>query len=125
MVNVLPKNDKYDLHAKDIVIRVENLCKTYTGDHQALENVSFHLNANECFGLLGANGAGKSTIFSILSGQMYQTAGRVEFFDNRGVSYCPQTNALDNLLTVQEIIHFYGKLRNISDLQLVTIIFIL
>lgn len=115
--------EKYDDNANaSQVLKVSNLCKTYDGDHQALKNVSFHLNGGECFGLLGANGAGKSTIFSILSGQLYQTAGTVQFHDNKGISYCPQTNALDPLLTVQEVIHFYGTLRKVSDLQAVSAI---
>lgn len=115
------QNEKYDDYKNvPYVLKVSNLCKTYDGDHQALKNVSFHLNGCECFGLLGANGAGKSTIFSILSGQMYHTAGSVQFFDNKGISYCPQTNALDPLLTVEEVIHFYGTLRKIPDIQAVS-----
>lgn len=114
-------NEKYDDNKNvPCVLEVSNLCKTYDGHHQALNNVSFQLTGGECFGLLGANGAGKSTIFSILSGQMYQTAGSVQFFDNKGISYCPQTNALDPLLTVEEVIHFYGTLRKIPDLQAVS-----
>lgn len=75
------------------------------------------MNRGECFGLLGANGAGKSTIFAILSGQHYQTSGTVQWFDRKGVSYCPQSNALDMLLTVSETIHFYGTLRKVVDVQ--------
>lgn len=69
--------------------------------------------------MLGSNGAGKSSIFSILSGSNYQTSGSVEFL-TKGLSYCPQTNALDLLLTVEEIIQFYGKLRNIKDIPKLT-----
>lgn len=113
--------DKKNTTRYDKVLSVNSLCKTYDGgQNQALKNVSFDLNAGECFGLLGANGAGKSTIFSILSGQLYQTSGSVEFFDRKGISYCPQSNALDPLLTVQEVIHFYGTLRKISDLDTVS-----
>lgn len=76
----------------------------------------------QCFGLLGANGAGKSTVFGILSGQLQQSSGTVEILNKSdGISYCPQTNALDNLLTVEEIIHFYGNLRQISDIESVSI----
>lgn len=71
---------------------------------------------------MGANGAGKSTIFGILSGQLKQTSGTVEMINkSNGISYCPQTNALDHLLTVEEIIHFYAKLRQLSDIETVSI----
>lgn len=71
----------------------------------------------QCFGLLGSNGAGKSTVFSMLSGEMVPTSGSV-CISNRddGVAYCPQSNALDSLLTVEEIIHFYGNLRRIQNI---------
>jgi ABC-type multidrug transport system ATPase subunit len=76
------------------------------------------------FGFLhkkGANGAGKSSIFSILSGDTKRYNGTVDFVSNGvNISYCPQSNALDMLLTVEEIIHFYGKLRNVKDLQHLT-----
>lgn len=99
---------------------VDNLCKTYGDGHKAIDDVSFRVRRGECFGLLGANGAGKSTVFSILSGQKYQTSGTVQWFDRNGVSYCPQSNALDMLLTVSETIHFYGTLRKVEDIEKVS-----
>lgn len=73
---------------------------------------------SQCFGLLGSNGAGKSTIFSMLSGEMAPTSGTVSILNrDDGVAYCPQSNALDSLLTVEEIIYFYGKLRRITNIQ--------
>lgn len=67
---------------------------------------------------MGSNGAGKSTIFSMLSGEMAPTSGTVSILNrDDGVAYCPQSNALDSLLTVEEIIYFYGKLRRITNIQ--------
>lgn len=77
----------------------------------------------QCFGLLGANGAGKSTIFGILSGELQQTSGTVDILNkSNGISYCPQTNALDSLLTVAEIIRFYARLRQITDISTVRLV---
>lgn len=78
--NSMQKNEKYDSYPQNSVVKVENLSKRYRKDGLALDNVSFQVSAGECFGLLGTNGAGKSTIFSILSGQLTQTSGTVEFF---------------------------------------------
>lgn len=103
-------------------LSVDNLYKSYSGTTYAVNNVSFKVNASECYGLLGANGAGKSSIFSILSGETKRFTGMIDFAatSDNSVSYCPQTNALDMLLTVEEIIHFYGKLRNIKDVHHLT-----
>lgn len=96
---------------------MENLCKKYKGKPHAVNNVSFNVSAGECVGLLGANGAGKSTIFSMLSGQLYPNHGSIEMYDSKRISYCPQTNPVDQLLTVQENIYFYGRLRNVENLE--------
>lgn len=53
----------------------------------------------------------------MLSGEMAPTSGSVRILNrDDGVAYCPQSNALDNLLTVEEIIRFYGKLRRIRNI---------
>lgn len=105
------------LNAPEIAMKADSLCKSYDGRHDAVKDVTFSVKSGECFGLLGANGAGKSTVFSMLSGEMAPTSGTVCILNHEnGVSYCPKSNALDNLLTVQEIIHFYGKLRRIENI---------
>lgn len=54
----------------------------------------------------------------MLSGELAPTSGMVNILNrDNGVAYCPQTNALDSLLTVEEIIHFYGKLRRIRNIE--------
>ncbi|XP_073830918.1 lipid droplet defective [Musca autumnalis] len=110
--NSLKRNDKNSISA----LKVDNLSKKYPGrGHYAVSNVTFAVKHGECFGLLGKNGAGKSTIFKMLSGQLRPTSGRI-VYENPEISYCPQTNTLDDLLTVRECIEFYGKLRRITDL---------
>lgn len=54
---------------------VENLKKAYF-DHLALDNVSFHIKEGQIVGLLGLNGAGKSTILKILGTYLLPSAGR-------------------------------------------------
>jgi lipopolysaccharide transport system ATP-binding protein len=44
----------------------------------ALQNVSFELNHGEAFGIIGANGAGKSTILKLITGIMKPTSGRID-----------------------------------------------
>jgi ABC-2 type transport system ATP-binding protein len=60
-------------------ISVANLTKRY-GDVLALDQVSFDVAENTVSGLLGRNGAGKTTVMQILTGQNWQTSGDVAIF---------------------------------------------
>ena len=59
------------------MIRAEALTRTY-GDFTAVDQVSFEIGAGEIVGLLGHNGAGKTTIMKMLAGYLEPTAGRIE-----------------------------------------------
>ncbi|EDW65647.2 LOW QUALITY PROTEIN: uncharacterized protein Dvir_GJ19374 [Drosophila virilis] len=97
-------------------LRVENLWLAYRRGRYAVRQVHFGVQRGECFGLLGKNGAGKSTIFKILTRQLLPNVGHV-YLEHPGISYCPQTNPLDPLLTVKECILLYGQLRGIKQLD--------
>lgn len=60
------------------VLRVQNLCKHYPGF--ALENVSFDLAPNHIMGLIGKNGAGKSTTLKSILHMVSPESGSVEIF---------------------------------------------
>jgi len=60
----------------DEVIRVENLQRRF-GDFIAVNNISFSVRRGEIFGLLGANGAGKSTTFRMLCGLLPASSGEL------------------------------------------------
>ncbi|KAH8288118.1 hypothetical protein KR054_001076 [Drosophila jambulina] len=97
-------------------VRAENLWLAYSRGRYAVRQVHFSVQRGECFGLLGKNGAGKSTIFKLLTGQLQPNVGCI-YFEQPGVSYCPQSNPLDPLLTVSECIRFYGRLRGIQQVD--------
>ncbi|XP_017021593.1 glucosylceramide transporter ABCA12 isoform X1 [Drosophila kikkawai] len=97
-------------------VRAENLWLAYSRGRYAVRQVHFSVQRGECFGLLGKNGAGKSTIFKLLTGQLQPNVGHI-YFEQPGVSYCPQSNPLDPLLTVSECIRFYGRLRGIRQVD--------
>ncbi|MBO9579885.1 MAG: ABC transporter ATP-binding protein [Sphingobium sp.] len=67
----------------DAAIELIDLCKTYKGGKQALDNVNLTVPRGQIYGLLGPNGAGKSTIINILAGLVNKTSGsaRVWGFD--------------------------------------------
>jgi len=61
-------------------IEVKNLVKTYRTGTRALKGVDLSVPEGDFFALLGANGAGKTTIIGILTGLVTKTAGTVEIF---------------------------------------------
>ncbi|MFC5928379.1 ABC transporter ATP-binding protein [Cryobacterium melibiosiphilum] len=61
------------------VVRVDGLTKRY-GKVTAIDDVSFSVHANKIYGLLGRNGAGKTTIMQLLTGQQFATSGTVQVF---------------------------------------------
>jgi branched-chain amino acid transport system ATP-binding protein len=69
------------------ILAVENLAKSYSG-FQAVDGVSFSLDAGEMLALIGPNGAGKSTCFNMIDGQLAPSAGRIRMF-GRDVTGAP------------------------------------
>ncbi len=74
-------NKLYRLYSKPIDRLKEALSpshKSYHKEHHALKNISFDVKKGECVGILGVNGAGKSTILKIITGVLNPTSGEVE-----------------------------------------------
>ncbi|MRG59257.1 ATP-binding cassette domain-containing protein [Agromyces sp. CFH 90414] len=61
------------------VVRASGLTKRY-GSFTAVDGVDFALEENRIYGLLGRNGAGKTTIMQLLTGQLFPNAGELEVF---------------------------------------------
>ena len=61
------------------VIEVKNLSKAYK-DATAVDNVSFTIEANKIYGLLGRNGAGKTTIMQMITAQLFPSQGEIRVF---------------------------------------------
>jgi ABC-2 type transport system ATP-binding protein len=80
------------------VIEVEHLTKRYR-DTVAVDDVSFSIEENTIYGLLGRNGAGKTTVMSILTAQNFATSGSVRVFGQQ-----PYENAkvLERMCFVRE-----------------------
>jgi ABC-2 type transport system ATP-binding protein len=104
-------------------IEVRDLWKKY-GALEAVRGISFAVERGEIFGLIGADGAGKTTTFQILAGVMKATSGTGEIFgraasDARSqTGYLTQTFSLYLDLSVMENIRYVGQLRHVSDAEI-------
>ena len=104
------------------MISVENLTKCY-GPRRALDRVSFQIERGEAIGLLGLNGAGKTTMLKILTSLILPSAGRatVDGLDvvknARGVrdrlGYLPDTPPIYGEMTVRSYLLFAAQLRGL------------
>ena len=105
------------------VVIAENLAKCY-GEFRALKGVSFAIREGECFGLLGHNGAGKSTTMKMIYGLSTVDEGRLSIFGEpihltppsikARLGVVPQEDNLDPDLPVLENLEVYGGLFGLS-----------
>ncbi|MBT5855203.1 ATP-binding cassette domain-containing protein [bacterium] len=81
------------------------------GDKPLFEDVSLKFLPGECYGLIGANGAGKSTFLKILSGQLESTEGQVIMDDSQTLSFLSQDQfAYDDYKVLETVIMGNKKL---------------
>ncbi len=70
------------------MIEIRNLCKSY-GEKQAVQDVSFSIAPGEVVGLIGKNGAGKSTILKSIAGLLHYEDGEIVAYE-KDIRQCPQ-----------------------------------
>lgn len=114
---------------KEPIVRIENLSHTY-GRGWAIRHINFDISKNGVLGLLGSNGAGKSTTMNIMCGVLNQTEGRVLINGidirqhpeeaKRNIGFLPQSAPLYLDLTVDEYLKYCAHLRKIPKRQLRT-----
>lgn len=105
------------------MLLVEDLVKNY-GSHEALKGISFHLEEGQIVGLLGQNGAGKSTTMNIITGYLSAASGTVkiqgiDLLDQpkkakKLLGYLPEQPPLYEKMTVREYLQFVGELKGLK-----------
>ena len=81
------------------MLKVNNLCVRY-GKRVLFDDVNLEFSSGNCYGVIGANGAGKSTFLKILMGQIDSTKGEVIKGKNERISYLKQDHNIYNDYTV-------------------------
>jgi ABC-2 type transport system ATP-binding protein len=101
-------------------IRITRLWKRY-GPLEAVRGISFEVSQGEIFGLIGPDGAGKTSTFQILAGVMEASTGSAEIFGRPArearsqTGYLSQAFSLYPDLTVAENIRYVGDLRRVAS----------
>lgn len=111
----------------DVVVRVRGLTKVFGppcgGEGlRAVDNVDMDICANQITVLLGHNGAGKTTMMSIISGIIPKTSGEIAVNGERNVNlyrkqigYCPQHNVFLPYFTCMDHLMFFGRVSSQCD----------
>ena len=99
----------------------------YYGAIHAIKGVSFEVNEGEIVALIGANGAGKSTILKTVSGLMHPRSGSITFCDenithidsykllSKGLAHVPEGRRIFLQMTVQENLEMGAFIRKTAD----------
>jgi ABC-2 type transport system ATP-binding protein len=108
------------------MIGVKNLTRYY-GDFRAVHDVSFDVGDGEIVGVLGLNGAGKSTILKVLAGLLPPSSGTVTIdgFDvttasealKSHIGYLPENPPQYRDMTVTEFVTYIGRLKGMTAAQ--------
>ena len=85
------------------ILNVEHLTHGF-GDRAIFEDVSFRLLKGEHIGLIGANGEGKSTFMSIVTGHLMPDEGKVEWAKNVHAGYLDQHAVLEEGMTIGDVL---------------------
>ncbi|NXP15699.1 ABCA1 protein, partial [Thinocorus orbignyianus] len=107
-------------------VSIRNLVKIYhSSSRVAVNGLSLDFYEGQITSFLGHNGAGKTTTMSILTGLLPPTAGTAYILGwdirsdidsiRKTMGMCPQHNVLFDILTVEEHVWFYGRLKGLSE----------
>uniref|UniRef100_A0A673C5R9 Zgc:172302 n=1 Tax=Sphaeramia orbicularis TaxID=375764 RepID=A0A673C5R9_9TELE len=112
--------------AQNDILTMMDLSKVYkAGRKPAVDRLCLGIPRGECFGLLGVNGAGKTSTFRMLTGDTAITFGEA-YLNHHSVltemervhqlmGYCPQFDAISDLLTGREHLELYARLRGVPE----------
>ena len=108
------------------MLKVDNI-NVYYGNIHAVKGITFEVRQGEIVTLIGANGAGKSTILNTISGQLRSKTGSISFLDEtistlqphkvlaRGLAQVPEGRRVFLQMTVEENLEMGGYTRSAAE----------
>ena len=100
----------------DFAIKLSGVSKSF-GAHRAVEGISLTVAPGELVGIVGPDGAGKTTLARLAAGVMAPTSGKVEPESRGRVGYLTGRFSLYPELTVRENLLFFAKIYGMSGAQ--------
>jgi ABC-2 type transport system ATP-binding protein len=109
------------------IINIENLKKSY-GKIEAVNHVNLKIDEGEMFGLVGPDGAGKTTVIRILCGLLNPDSGNVKMFGSdlgkkkkeiqNQIGYLSQKFSLYGDLSIDENVEFFANIHSVKDFKI-------
>ena len=106
------------------MLEVKNLTKFF-GIKKVVDNVSFSVENGKILGVLGKNGAGKSTTFRMIlnilepdEGEVLYNGEKIDSKVSDKIGYLPEVGSLIDSYTVYEQCMYYGKMKSMSEEQI-------
>ena len=81
----------------EYILTTDNLTKVY-GDRRAADSISLHIKKGDVYGLIGRNGAGKTTILKMICGLSHPTSGSVTFLGKTGAELSREMHKIGSLI---------------------------
>lgn len=107
------------MQGKRLAIQVSGVTKTFSNGFEAISGISFAVVRGEAYGLLGLNGAGKTSVIKMLATLLRPTSGGIRILDmctteqpaeiKRRIAVVPQENNLDTRLDVRQNLVFHCR----------------
>ncbi|KAK1144117.1 hypothetical protein N8T08_005779 [Aspergillus melleus] len=109
----VPQQREWTESSDEVALRLGHLTKTFKGGKKAVNDLSFKVQKGSVTFLLGPNGSGKTTALKCISGMIKVDQGSKIQFSREGHSFglCPQINVLWDVLTVNEHVRIWAKLK--------------
>lgn len=120
IIHINSSRSRHLLSSKEMdgnAIRIRNFTKYHKAAFKkrdrfkAVKDLCLDIHAGSLTVLLGANGAGKSTTLSAISGLQSISGGHIEVDGTGGIGLCPQKNVLWGNMTVEEHVYFFQRLK--------------
>ncbi len=123
MITVLKKNNnqRRGIHIMEMVLETKSLNKVY-GRKKVVDDVNLNIEKGSIYGLIGKNGAGKTTIMRMIAGLAFPTGGDIRLFENDNINSgrkkigCVIENpAFYGNMTGYQNLLYYNKMMGVKD----------
>lgn len=120
---MMPSSSIWGGMTVDTAVRLNEIYKSF-GDHNAVDGLSFDIPRGTVFGLLGRNGAGKSTTIRMIVDIIRPDSGSIELFGGQindqtkdRIGYLPEERGLYPKMKVLDMLEFFGSVKGLKPAE--------